>query len=94
MDQHASRAVLENKPMSAYDTTAENATETDTDAVSTTNHTDDSPAITGPHFEPPEISNATTYWRCSECGYESIHEKDLYRASFHAPDCAHSEEGH
>ena len=55
---------------------------------------DDEPTITGPHMEPAEISNATTYWRCSECGYESVREKDLYRASFHAADCAHSEGEH
>jgi hypothetical protein len=80
--------------MSVYDTTAENATETDTDAASTTNHTAEKPAITGPHMEPPELTNATTYWRCSECGNESVREKDLYRASFHADDCAHSEGEH
>lgn len=77
--------------MSAYDITAENATETDTDAESTTNQTAEEPEITGPHTEPPEVSNATTYWRCSECGYESIHEQDLYCASFHADDCVGSE---
>ena len=88
--EHASRAVLENKPMSAYDTTAENATGTDT-AVESTKHNSE---ITGPHFEPPELSNATTYWRCEGCGYESIREKDLYRASFHAPSCTHSEGDH
>ena len=76
--------------MSIYDTTAENATETDTAVESTKNN----PEITGPHMEPPELSNATTYWRCSECGYESVREKDLYRASFHAPDCSHSEGEH
>ena len=47
--------------------------------------------ITGPHMEPPELSNATTYWRCAGCGYESIDEHDLSRASFHAHDCARSE---
>jgi hypothetical protein len=76
--------------MSVYDTTAENATETDTAVESNKNN----PEITGPHMEPPEVANATTYWRCSECGYESVREKDLYRASFHAPDCAHSEGEH
>lgn len=76
--------------MFAYDIVAQNATETDTDAKSTTNR-DAEPEITGPHMEPPEVSNATTYWRCSECGYKSIDEKDLYRASFHADDCAGSE---
>lgn len=46
--------------------------------------------ITGPHMEPPEISNATTYWRCEGCGYESIREKDLYREAFHADGCANA----
>ena len=81
--------------MSTYDTTAENATDTDTavDNESTTSHDTANSEITGPHMEPPELSNATTYWRCSECGYESIYEHDLFRASFHAHDCAHSEAG-
>jgi rubrerythrin len=78
--------------MSVYDTTAQNATEND--AATTIDQTDEDPKITGPHFEPPEVANATTYWRCSECGYESVREKDLYRASFHAADCAHSEGEH
>jgi hypothetical protein len=77
--------------MSAYDIAAENATETNIDAESTTNHNADNPEITGPHMEPPELSNATTYWRCAGCGYESIDEHDLSRASFHAHDCARSE---
>jgi hypothetical protein len=42
-------------------------------------------------MEPPELSNATTYWRCHDCGYESIYKHDLYRARFHADDCAHNE---
>jgi hypothetical protein len=79
--------------MSACDTTAENATETETavDNESTTTHNTDNPEITGPHMEPPEVRNATIYWRCAECGYESIYEHDLSRTSFHADDCAHSE---
>ena len=47
--------------------------------------------ITGPHMEPPEVSNATTFWRCSECGRESIREQDVYRTTFHAEGCAGSE---
>ncbi len=43
--------------------------------------------ISGPHYEPPTISNATTYWRCQSCSRESIYEQDLYRSEFHAPDC-------
>jgi len=48
---------------------------------------DAEPPITGPHMEPPEISNATTFWRCEHCKYESVREKDLYRATFHAEGC-------
>jgi hypothetical protein len=44
-------------------------------------------SISGPHQEPASIQNATTYWRCEACGYESICERDLDRESFHAPDC-------
>lgn len=43
--------------------------------------------ITGPYQESTSISNATSYWRCSSCGRESTHEQDLYRATFHAPNC-------
>lgn len=53
---------------------------------------DYSASITGPHMEPPELSNATTYWRCEDCGYESIREKDLYRATFHADGCENAGE--
>jgi hypothetical protein len=67
--------------MSVYDPTTETAVE------STDKNND--PVITGPHWEDPDlVANATTYWRCSECGYESIREKDLDRASFHAEGCA------
>ena len=43
--------------------------------------------ISGPHWEPPSIPNATTYWRCTSCRRESIRKQDLYRERFHAPDC-------
>lgn len=43
--------------------------------------------ISGPYWEPATVQNATTYWRCECCGYESIHEQDLHRESFHAPTC-------
>lgn len=43
--------------------------------------------ITGPHFEPSRVANATTYWRCGACNRESIHEQDLHRETFHAADC-------
>jgi hypothetical protein len=57
----------------------------------TTEPADGKPEITGPHMEPAELSNATTYWRCEDCGYESVRESDLDRASFHAEGCAGSE---
>jgi hypothetical protein len=47
----------------------------------------DGPEITGPHMEPPEVSNATTFWRCEGCGRESIHETDTERPAFHAEGC-------
>lgn len=43
--------------------------------------------ISGPHWEPPTVPNATTYWRCRACHRESIYERDLYQDSFHTPDC-------
>ena len=43
--------------------------------------------ISGPHWEPPTLTNATTYWRCTSCHRESIREQDLYRKSFYAPAC-------
>ena len=43
--------------------------------------------ITGLHFESPRIANATTYWRCTDWGRESIRERDLHRETFHAADC-------
>jgi hypothetical protein len=49
---------------------------------------DPEPEITGPHMEPAELSNATTYWRCEDCGRESIHKRDTERAAFHAAGCS------
>lgn len=43
--------------------------------------------VSGPHWEPAAIPNATIYWRCECCGYESIHKRDLHCESFHAQDC-------
>ncbi|WP_336361979.1 hypothetical protein [Halalkalicoccus salilacus] len=43
--------------------------------------------ISGPHWEPPTIPNATTYWRCTSCQRESTCEQDLHRERFHAPSC-------
>jgi hypothetical protein len=43
--------------------------------------------ITGPHFEPPSVANATTYWRCTSCNRESIREQDLHRETFHTEQC-------
>jgi hypothetical protein len=45
------------------------------------------PVITGPHMEPPEVANATTFWRCEDCGHESVRKQDTDRAAFHAPGC-------
>ena len=44
--------------------------------------------ITGPHMEPAELSNATTFWRCEDCGYESIRKQDTERTTFHAVGCS------
>lgn len=74
--------------MSANDTTAENAIDTDAAPTPTATTT-----ITGPHMEPPEVANATTYWRCEDCGRESIHKQDTQRPAFHAEGCAGREEG-
>lgn len=65
--------------MSTNDSSAENSIDAQTD--NSLNY------ITGPHWELPKITNATSYWRCGNCGYESTHRQDLYRESFHAPDC-------
>ena len=43
--------------------------------------------ITGPHYEPPTVANAATYWRCGACNRESIREQDLQRETFHADEC-------
>jgi hypothetical protein len=43
--------------------------------------------ITGPHYEPPSVASATTYWRCTACNRESIREQDLHRETFHANNC-------
>jgi hypothetical protein len=42
-------------------------------------------------MEPPEVANATTYWRCEECTRESIYEADVHRPAFHAAGCAGAE---
>lgn len=69
--------------MSAYEPPTQTAVESN----------EKKPTITGPHMEPAEISNATTYWRCSACGRESIHKQDTQRPAFHAEDCAARNEG-
>ena len=70
--------------MSVYDPTTETAVES--------NDKNNDPEITGPHWEDPDlVANTTTYWRCEDCGYESIREKDLDRASFHVAGCVGSE---
>lgn len=64
--------------MSTSNSTTENSIGTEPDA----DH-----RITGPHLEPPSIDNATTYWQCTDCGRESIRERDLHRETFHTADC-------
>ena len=72
-----------------WDDNTPNSTMASADTTATaTEPVDNEPEITGPHIEPPELSNATTYWRCEDCGRESIRERDLYRVSFHAEGCA------
>lgn len=53
--------------------------------ASTTTDTDHQ--ITGPHYEPPTVLNATTYWRCESCERESTRKQDLYRQNFHVDKC-------
>jgi hypothetical protein len=48
--------------------------------------------ITGPHYEPPTVANATTYWRCEACNRESIRKQDLHLAAFHADECEVAEQ--
>ncbi|MDL5363911.1 hypothetical protein [Halalkalicoccus sp. NIPERK01] len=43
--------------------------------------------ITGPHLEPPEQGGAT-YYRCEDCGRESLRHRDVERSEFHADGCA------
>ncbi|ADJ16803.1 hypothetical protein HacjB3_19303 (plasmid) [Halalkalicoccus jeotgali B3] len=43
--------------------------------------------ITGPHLEPPEQGGAT-YYRCEDCGRESLRRGDVERSEFHAEGCA------
>lgn len=43
--------------------------------------------ISGPHWEPPTVPNATTYWRCRAYHRESIRDRDLHQDSFHTPGC-------
>jgi hypothetical protein len=43
--------------------------------------------VSGPHWEPSTIPNATTYWRCTSCQRESTREQDLHRERFHTSGC-------
>jgi hypothetical protein len=77
-------------PVSGVRTPASTGEDTTPEAVATDGGQllEAEPEITGPHMEPSELSNATTYWRCEDCGRESIREKDIERAAFHAAGCS------
>lgn len=64
------------KPMSIEANTAEKVTDdVPTDGL-----------ITGPWTEPLE-QGGKQYWRCADCGRESVREGDLRRARFHPTNC-------
>ncbi|ADJ17186.1 hypothetical protein [Halalkalicoccus jeotgali] len=44
------------------------------------------PTITGPWTEPAEQGGAE-YWRCEDCGRESLRRGDVERSEFHAEEC-------
>lgn len=46
--------------------------------------------ITGPWTEPVE-QGGENYWRCADCGHESLRRGDLKRPTFHATTCKGSE---
>ncbi|WP_122090870.1 hypothetical protein [Halalkalicoccus subterraneus] len=48
------------------------------------------PVITGPWTEPAE-QGGTDYWRCEDCGRESLRRSDLERSKFHAEECVFDE---
>lgn len=52
-----------------------------------TQETDDEMRITGPHLESPEQGGAT-YYRCEDCGRESLRRGDVERSEFHTEECA------
>jgi hypothetical protein len=55
---------------------------------STTQDTDvGESTITGPWTEPAEQGSAE-YWRCEDCGRESLRRGDVERSEFHAEGCA------
>jgi hypothetical protein len=56
-------------------------------ATETATQDDDETLITGPHLEPPEQGGAT-YYRCEDCGRESLRRGDVERSEFHAEGCA------
>lgn len=72
-----------NTPVSAGEHTASEAIATDGGQL-----LESEPVISGPHMEPAELSNATTFWRCEDCGRESIRKQDTERAAFHAAGCS------
>ena len=48
---------------------------------------DEEARITGPHLELPE-QGGTTYYRCGNCGRESLRRGDVEHSEFHAEGCA------
>ena len=56
-------------------------------ATETATQDDKEARITVPHLEPPEQGGAT-YYRCEDCGRESLRRGDLERSQFHAEGCA------
>jgi hypothetical protein len=48
----------------------------------------ETPEVLGPFHEPPEVGNATTYWRCADCGLEHVRRAVLDRDSAHLDGCA------
>lgn len=75
------------RPMTTTIYTAEKPAGTNT---TTTTEPDLSELITGPFVEPIEQGGAS-YWKCADCGRESIRRIDLEHPAFHASGCAGAE---
>ena len=56
-------------------------------ATETATQDDKEARITGPHLEPTE-QGGTTYYRCEDCGRESLRRGDVEYSEFHAEECA------